>query len=135
MFNYSDTGYLYYEAVKEKEKLEQDIIHLLRTGDFNDSEVLIEIGKLVGLDYDTTTNAWEKIPKPPRPDNLKETFGDIYKEFLEESGISESNVDDYRPCTEPFYPVLINGAIIVWLKGGSRVIYLPKSIKNDSVTF
>ena len=66
MFDYSDSGYFYYEAVREKEELEQDIIHLLRTGDFNDSEVLIEIGKLVGLDYDTTTNAWEKIPIPPR---------------------------------------------------------------------
>lgn len=55
------------------------------------------------------------------------TYGDIYNEFCEK--FPNAEVEDYRPAVEMHVPQLRNGipcAIIVWLKDGSKIIYISK---------
>lgn len=54
------------------------------------------------------------------------TYGEIYKQFLEKTGIPESLIDDYRPCVPLFDVPRINDAILVWLKGGGKLIYIAE---------
>lgn len=68
-----------------------------------------------------------KNHQEPILDKIK-TYGDIYKEFC--AKFSNLEVVDYRPATETYVPQLSTGipnAIIVWLKGGSYVIYKAES--------
>ena len=56
------------------------------------------------------------------------TYGDIYNEFCKRFPTAE--VEDYRPAVEMHIPQLsrdIPNAIIVWLKDGSKVIYMAES--------
>lgn len=56
------------------------------------------------------------------------TYGDVYKEFC--AKFPNLEVVDYRPATETYVSQLSTGipnAIIVWLKGGSYVIYKAES--------
>jgi len=56
------------------------------------------------------------------------TFGDIYDEFCNK--FPNAEVEDYRPADPMFVPQLMRGipnAIIVWLKGGCKVIYVAES--------
>lgn len=56
------------------------------------------------------------------------TWGDIYDEFCKK--FPDADVEDYRPACELFIPQLAKGipnAIIVWLKDGSKVIYIAES--------
>ena len=56
------------------------------------------------------------------------TYGDIYNKFCSKFPLAE--VWDYRPAVEMYIPQLskpIPNAIIVWLKDGSRVIYISDS--------
>lgn len=56
------------------------------------------------------------------------TYGDIYNEFCDKFPFA--GVEDYRPAVEMFVPQLLKGipnAIIVWLKDGTKVIYIAES--------
>lgn len=55
------------------------------------------------------------------------TYEDIFNEFCKKFPLVE--VEDYRPAVELFIPQLWRGipnAIIVWLKDGSKVIYIAE---------
>lgn len=55
------------------------------------------------------------------------TFEDIYNEFC--SKFPDAEVEDYRPAASLFVPQLsepIPYSIIVWLKDGSKIIYIAK---------
>lgn len=55
------------------------------------------------------------------------TYGDIFEEFC--IRFPDANVEDYRPADPMFIPQLSRGipnAIIVWLKNGSKVIYVAE---------
>ena len=57
------------------------------------------------------------------------TYGDIYNDFCKK--FPNAEVDDYRPAVEIHIPQLsrdIPNAIIVWLKDGSKVIYISEKI-------
>ena len=58
------------------------------------------------------------------------TYGDIYKQFIADTGMSESLIDDYRPCVEAYDVPTISDAIVVWLKNGSKIIYIYIYIWN-----
>lgn len=56
------------------------------------------------------------------------TYGDIYDEFCKK--FPGAGVVDYRPATTMYMPLLVSGipnAIIVWLKDGSKMIYIAES--------
>lgn len=56
------------------------------------------------------------------------TYGDIYNEFCEK--FPDAEVEDYRPAWKFYIPQLVRGipnAIIIWLKDGSKVIYIEES--------
>lgn len=58
---------------------------------------------------------------------MTKTWGAIFKEFKESTGIFEDLIADYRPAQRPYFEVdLPMTAIIVWLKDGERIIYIPK---------
>ena len=59
------------------------------------------------------------------------TRRDIIREF--ENDILpklESIVIDYRPCSEPFTDFFVPNGLLVYLKDGSRLIYIPNSKKK-----
>jgi len=62
-------------------------------------------------------------------ENVKmKTYEDVYNEFCVKFPLAE--VEDYRPAVEMHVPQLSRGipnAIIVWLKGGAKVIYIAES--------
>lgn len=56
------------------------------------------------------------------------TWRDLYNEFCKK--FPDADVEDYRPAVEVYIPQLAKGipnAIIVWLKDGSKVIYIAES--------
>lgn len=57
----------------------------------------------------------------------KMTYGEIYEEFCNK--FSNAEVDDYRPAA-PLYVDELNtsipNAIVVWLKDGSKIIYVSE---------
>ncbi len=62
------------------------------------------------------------------------TYGDIYEQFCKK--FPNAEVSDFRPAIPMFMPLLISGipnAIMVWLKDGSKVIYIAESeeVKDD----
>lgn len=53
------------------------------------------------------------------------TYGEIYKEFCNK--FPNIEIEDYRPADPMFIPQLSRGiqnGIIVWLKDGSKVVYI-----------
>lgn len=55
------------------------------------------------------------------------TYGDIYNEFCKQ--FPNVEVKDYRPAVEMYIPQIskaIPNAIIVWLRDGSRIIYISR---------
>ena len=59
------------------------------------------------------------------------TYGEIYKEFCNK--FPNAEIEDYRPADPIFIPQLARGipnAIIVWMKDGSKVIYIADSAKE-----
>lgn len=60
------------------------------------------------------------------------TYEDIYNEFCNK--FSLAGAEDYRPADPMFIPQLLRGipnAIIVWLKDGTKVIYMAESEDNE----
>lgn len=56
------------------------------------------------------------------------TYNDIYNEFCKK--FPNAEIEDYRPAAQMYLPQLqqgISNAIIVWLKDGSKVIYISNS--------
>ena len=56
------------------------------------------------------------------------TYGDIYNEFCKK--FPNVEIEDYRPAIKIHIPQLSRGipnAIFVWLKDGSKVIYIAES--------
>ena len=56
------------------------------------------------------------------------TFEDIYKQFIHEYPKAEAT--DYRPYEKEFIPPTRSG-IIVWLKNGDILAYLPKKVRTE----
>lgn len=52
------------------------------------------------------------------------TYSDIFEEFIRETHIDRHLINDYRPCCEMFDVPNIANAIVVWLKNGSKIIYI-----------
>jgi hypothetical protein len=55
------------------------------------------------------------------------TYEDIYNEFCDK--FPNAEVEDYRPADPMYIPQLLRGipnAIVVWLKDGSKVVYIAK---------
>lgn len=53
------------------------------------------------------------------------TYKEIYEEFCNK--FPNAEIEDYRPAVSMFIPQLTSGipnAIIVWLKDGSKVVYI-----------
>jgi hypothetical protein len=58
------------------------------------------------------------------------TYEEIYNDFCAKFPLAK--VEDYRPADPMFIPQLMRGipyAIIVWLKDGSKVVYISESEK------
>lgn len=55
------------------------------------------------------------------------TYEEIYEEFCNK--FPNAEIEDYRPADPMFIPQLmrdISNAIIVWLKDGSKVVYIAE---------
>lgn len=57
---------------------------------------------------------------------MAKTYGSIFREFLESTDIKQEIIADWRPCQKPYFEVSFSMAIIVWLKNGSRIIYISE---------
>ena len=53
------------------------------------------------------------------------TYGEIMEQFCKKVKRS-SNITDWRPCEEMFGVPSIPGAIVVWFRDKSKMIYIPK---------
>ena len=61
------------------------------------------------------------------------TYGDVYKEFCEK--FPNVEINDYRPAAKMYIPQLskvIPNAIILWLKDGSKMIYISEREVNKN---
>lgn len=54
------------------------------------------------------------------------TYGDIISEFLQK--FPNADYNDIRPCWDYYGVPTISNAIVVWLKDGSKLIY----VKGDT---
>lgn len=112
-----------------------------------DSEDAFQVGRMVGQiqrqlevelslevdkeEYEVVNlgnGLFEKRYKVESEDKKMKTYGDIYNEFRDKFPLVE--VEDYRPAVEMHVPQLSKGipnAIIVWLKDGTKVIYIAES--------
>lgn len=52
------------------------------------------------------------------------TYEEVYKMFLEKTKIPIDEIEDYRPCCNLFGVPDIRNGIVVWLKNGSKLIYI-----------
>jgi len=74
----------------------------------------------------------KECPHEAENDNKTMTYGDIYWEFCRK--FTNAEVEDYRPASEMYMPQLakdIPNAIIMWLKDGSKIIYISEREKDD----
>lgn len=51
---------------------------------------------------------------------------DIFKQFLEKTGIKEDMVVDYRLCCRTYDVPSIKNGIVIQLKSGAELIYIAK---------
>lgn len=58
------------------------------------------------------------------------TYGDIFKEFLEETNIMPSHINDWRPAIQPYFETSLAHAIIVWLKNGNEIVFISAKSKR-----
>ncbi len=71
---------------------------------------------------------WKDIEKQNGERRHKMTYGDIYYEFCKK--FPNAEVSDFRPAMPQYFPHLVKPipyAIIVWLKDGSKVVYIAES--------
>lgn len=54
------------------------------------------------------------------------TYGEIYKQFFNKTGIKPSFVSDYRPCCELFGVPNMPNAIVIWLCSGEKMIFIAE---------
>lgn len=60
------------------------------------------------------------------------TYSDIYDEFCKK--FPNTEVSDYRPAYPQYLPSLVKPipyAIVVWLKDGSKMVYIAEEVKDD----
>lgn len=61
----------------------------------------------------------------------------IYSLLKEKTGLSSSDIVDYRPCSRPYTDDLgipgIKNAIIIQLKGNGKIIYIPDRDIDGSI--
>ena len=60
------------------------------------------------------------------------TYEHIYIEFTHK--FPNAEIEDYRPADPFFIPQLMRGipnAICVWLKDGSKIVYISKGEENN----
>lgn len=60
------------------------------------------------------------------------TYGDIYKEFLENTDIDKDKISDYRPCKPPYFEYFVPCAITVWLKNGNSLIFISNTAMQEN---
>jgi hypothetical protein len=74
-----------------------------------------------------------RVYKETESEDKVMSYGDIYDEFCEK--FPNSHAEDYRPACSLHIPQLmkdIPNGIVVWLKDGSKVVYIAESEdKND----
>lgn len=73
---------------------------------------------------------WMPLPAKPYKEEKEDkmTYGMIYDEFCKK--FPNAGVDDYRPAFPLYLPRLVKpipNAIIVWLKDGSKMVYIEES--------
>lgn len=54
------------------------------------------------------------------------TFGELLCEA--QQLLKDEIIEDYRPCAELYGVPNMEGAILVFLQGGSKMIYIPKEL-------
>lgn len=56
------------------------------------------------------------------------TYGELFKDFLQNTNINNDDtvIYDYRPCDEMYGVPSIPNAIVIWLKDGTKIIYIGK---------
>ena len=59
------------------------------------------------------------------------TYKEIYLEFEKYTNIELAIIDDSRPCLSFYGVPSIKNAILVWLKNGSKIIYIAKEKDNE----
>lgn len=57
--------------------------------------------------------------------NRELTYGEIFNHFLENCE-TKLPVEDYRPCVSMYGVPDIPYAIVIWLAGGTKIIYIDK---------
>lgn len=78
-----------------------------------------------------TDDIYSELKRRHKKEN-EMTYGDIYYEFCKK--FPNVEVKDYRPATSMFVPELGEGipyGIVVWLKDGSKMIYIAKEVKDE----
>ena len=78
-----------------------------------------------------TDDIYSELKKRNKKEN-KMTYGDIYYEFCKK--FPNAEINDYRPATSMFVPELGEGipyGIVIWLKDGSKMIYIAKEAKDE----
>lgn len=64
---------------------------------------------------------WAEMPKSESEEKKHMTYGEIFAEFMSKATVE---VADYRPCCEMYDVPNIPGAIVIWPKGGGKIIYI-----------
>ena len=60
------------------------------------------------------------------------TYGDIYEQFCDK--FPNAEVSDWRPADPMFIPQLLSpipNAILVWLKDGSKMVYIFGELEEE----
>lgn len=72
---------------------------------------------------------WMPLPAKPHKEEeiIEMTYGEIYEEFCKKC--PDAEVSDYRPAMPQYLPWLVKPipyAIVVWLKDGTKVVYIAE---------
>ena len=100
------------EAANEAVKFAEDVLHI----------ELLPWQKYVAIELAIGAAKEEKRDNNDREDTAV-TWGDLYRQFKKE--YPKADVIDFRPFVEGYLPRNRPG-IIVWLKNGDVLVYIPK---------